>query len=66
MTDSTANDHRPLPDPERCRTKYLGQALDLSDCLVNNPAGCEFAVRFGNGVFCYHHDRRIFETPDPS
>jgi hypothetical protein len=40
---------------------YLGPALDLSKCLVENPNGCEFAVRFGSGVYCHHHDRRMVE-----
>jgi len=51
----------PVPSREECRTMYLGPALDLSKCLVKNRNGCEFAVRFGSGVYCQHHDRRLVE-----
>lgn len=61
MSDDTVSNQRSLPDPEACRTRYRGQSLDLSKCLVENPAGCEFALRFGSGVSCYHPDRRRFE-----
>jgi hypothetical protein len=64
MTDDTVSNQRRLPDPKKCRTMYLGQALDLSECLVENPDGCEFAVSFGFGVYCYHSDRRSFEKTD--
>ncbi len=64
MTEIAISNQRSVPDPEKCRTRYLGQILDLSDCLVKNPEGCEFAVRFGTGVYCFHHDRRTFEKTD--
>jgi hypothetical protein len=32
---------------------------------VENPDACEYAVRFGFGVFCCHPDRRSFEKTDP-
>ena len=61
MTDHTVSNQRRLPDPERCRTGYLGHTLVFSDCLVNNPEACEYAVRFGCCVYCRHPDRRSFE-----
>src|ERR1035437_7491221 len=64
MTDDTVSNQRRLPDPEKCRTTYLGQALDLSECLMENPDDCEFAVSFGFGVYCYHSDQRRFEKTD--
>jgi len=54
---------RHLPDPEICRTRYLGEALPFSDCLVENPNGCEYARRFPYCVSCCHPDRRKFEAP---
>jgi hypothetical protein len=65
MTDEIANTQRHLPDPEICRTMYLGQALNLSECLVENPDSCEFAARFYASVFCWHPERRTFEKADP-
>jgi hypothetical protein len=65
MTDNTVSDRRPVPDPEKCRTRYLGQTFPFSDCLVERLNGCEYGVRFGSGVFCYHPDRRRFEKPEP-
>ena len=64
MTDDIVNDQRRLADPKICRTRYLGQSLNLSDCLVENPSSCEYAARFDNSVFCRHPDRRGFEKPD--
>ena len=61
MTDDTVSIQRRLPDPEICRTRHLGQTLDLSKCLVENPNSCVYAVRYGSGVYCHHHDRRSFE-----
>ena len=61
MTDDTVSKQRHLPDPEICRTRYLGETLDFSDCLVENPEACEYALRFGSGILCRHPDRRSFE-----
>jgi len=61
----TVSNQRPVPVPEKCRTMYLGPSLDLSKCLVQNHNGCEFAVRFGSGVYCHHHDRRRVEKANP-
>ncbi len=68
MTVSTVGDQRRLPDPEICRTRFLGDTLDYSDCLVKNPDSCGFAVRFSLGTFffCRHPDRRSFEKAGPS
>ena len=61
MTDNAVSKQRPLPNPERCRTRFLGETLAFSDCLVVNPDGCEHALRYGYGVFCRHPERRSFE-----
>ena len=61
MTDNMANDQRPVPDREKCRTRYVMHTFPFSDCLVENVDGCEYGVRFGGSVFCYHPDRRSFE-----
>jgi hypothetical protein len=61
MADNTVSNQRRLPDPEQCRTRHLGQTLDFSECLVENPDGCEYALRFGRSVFCRHPDRRRYE-----
>ena len=63
-TDNTASSQRPLPDPEKCRTRYLGKLLGLTECLVENPDSCEFAVRFSSGVSCFHPERRSFDRAD--
>jgi hypothetical protein len=63
-TDDPASGPRHLPDPEICRTMYFGHALGFTDCLVENPDGCEYAVRFGSGVSCFHPDRRSFDKTD--
>lgn len=61
LTDDTLDIHSPLPDPQKCRTRYLGQTFPFSDCLVETLDGCEYRVRFGISVYCYHPDRRHFE-----
>jgi hypothetical protein len=65
MTDDTVSNQWRLPDPERCLTKHLEHSLDFSVCLVKSPHDCEYAIRYGSGVFCRHPDRRSFETTDP-
>jgi hypothetical protein len=61
MTDSTVSIQRPVPDRERCRTRYRGQSLDISYCLMEAPDGCEYAANFGSSAICLHPDRRSFE-----
>jgi hypothetical protein len=63
MNTNTVSNLRRLPDPEVCRIRCLEQVPDLSKCLVEDPDGCEFAVRFGSGdaVLCVHPDRLGFE-----
>jgi hypothetical protein len=61
MTDDTFSNQGRLPDPKKCQTRYLGQALDSSDCVVQNPAGCQYAFRIGSGTLCRHPDHRSFE-----
>jgi len=63
-TDDTGNIQSRLPDPKICQTKYLGQALDFSKCLVENPEACKYAVGFSGGVICDHPHRRWFEKPE--
>ena len=60
----TVSKQRSLPDPEICRTRYRGESLDISYCLVENPEGCEYAVCFGSSVFCSQPDRHNFEKKD--
>ena len=63
MGNNTVGDPRCLPDMEVCRTRYVVES-DVSQCLVENPDACEFAIRFGSGVVCRHQARRRFEKPD--
>ena len=60
MTDETLSNQRRLPDPEICRTRYERQTFGSTDCLVENPCCCEYAVRSVSGFHCYHRDRRTF------
>jgi hypothetical protein len=62
--DDTVSNQRRLPDPKVCRTKYLGQALDFSKCLVENPDACPYAVSFSSGVICNHLHHRWFDITD--
>jgi hypothetical protein len=50
-------------DTERCRTLYLGRLFDLSECLVEEPNRCPYALEFGDILVCWHPDRRKFERP---
>lgn len=61
MTPDSVSDQKRLPSQEVCRTRYLGETLKFSSCLVENSDACEHAVRFGASVFCRHTDRRGFE-----
>jgi hypothetical protein len=65
-TGDTVGNQKRLPDPEICRTKYLNPYIIFSDCLVENPSGCEHAVNLGSGVRCYHPGRRSFEATSPT
>ena len=65
MANESVTDKRHLPDPEICRTRFLGKILGISDCLVKNPEGCAYALRHASSVFCQHPDRRSFEKSDP-
>ena len=62
MTDGTVSNQRRLPNPKICRTRYLGQALDFSKCLVGNLEACKYAVSFSGGVICSHPHCRWFEN----
>ena len=61
MTDETLGNQSRLPDPKICRTRYLGQSIDSSDCVTENPEACLHALRFGSGTLCRHPDHRSFE-----
>jgi hypothetical protein len=63
MIETAVSTERRLPDPALCRTRYLGQDLPFSDCLVENPDSCKYALRFPHCVSCSHPDRRKFEPP---
>jgi hypothetical protein len=65
MTDGMVSSQRRSPDPEKCRTRYLGKPLGFTKCLLENPDDCEFAVRFSSGVSCFHPDRRSFDRTQP-
>ena len=65
MTDETVSDQKRFPDPEQCRTIYLGQSLGFTRCLVESPDGCEYAVRSVSGFHCYHPDRHTFGKANP-
>ena len=56
---------KPLPDADLCRTLYLGQILELSECLVPSPFRCPYARMVENSFFCRHPDCRKFEKPAP-
>ena len=60
MTDMTL---QPLPNPELCRTRYLGRILNLSECLVKSPLHCPYAHQAENNWFCHHPECRKFERP---
>jgi hypothetical protein len=61
MTDDTATNPKRLPNPKICRTSYLTQTLDFSDCRVENPTICKHMLRFGSSFYCRHPERRSFE-----
>ena len=61
MTDDKVCDKNPAPDPRVCRTGYLGQSVEFSVCLVENPSKCKYAGRVATSIYCHHPDRRAFE-----
>jgi hypothetical protein len=61
MSDNTVSFQRHLPDPEKCRTRYRGKALDISNCLMEDPDGCKYVANFGSSIICLHPGRRGFE-----
>jgi hypothetical protein len=65
MTDDTVSNQKRLPDPKLCRILWVDQFLDLSKCLVEDPDACEYGVRFGFSIYCYHPDRYRFEKAGP-
>jgi hypothetical protein len=65
MTDDTFSKQRPVPHRERCRTRYETDAFGFTECLMETPSGCEYAVRSVSGFHCYHPDRHSFEKANP-
>ena len=63
--DDTVSKQRHIPDPKICRTRSERHPFDFTDCLVESPGGCEYAVRSVSGFHCYHPDRRNFEKAGP-
>jgi hypothetical protein len=61
---------RLLPNPKTCRAKPAGFG-DYTDCLVECPFHCPYALPFGDGFLCRHpqkHDivqRTIALQPPP-
>lgn len=49
-----------LPN-ESCRTRYLGSALNLSECLVKSPQQCPHVTTCEQSFFCRHPNSRKFE-----
>ncbi len=66
MNNDTISKQTCLPDPEICRTTSVEQFSESSNCLVEKPDSCGFAVCLGSGVYCYHPDRFSFEKPESS
>jgi hypothetical protein len=64
--DDKVSNPRRQPDPEICRTRYLGEYLPFSDCLVKEPIDCAHVLRAGFSFLCNHPKRRSFEKAGPS
>jgi hypothetical protein len=60
-TGHTVVNQNRFPDTKNCRTKFLGQSVEFSACLVQNPVGCIYAGRVDASVYCHHPNRRDFE-----
>ncbi len=65
-TDDKVAKPRRFPDPKTCQTRYLGDYLPFSDCLVNNAEDCAHVLHAGFSLLCNHPDRRRFEKAGPS
>jgi len=56
-TDSSApKPLRKLPDPAICRAKPAGFG-DYTDCLVDEPFGCPYALNFAFKYLCRNPER---------
>jgi hypothetical protein len=64
VNSSSSSDQRRLPDPEVCRTRYLGALFGFSDCLAESPGRCVYSLKFNDGFLCRHPDRRKFELSE--
>ncbi len=56
---------RKLPDPTICKTKPLESGTDAYWCLVDKPAECRYAKKFGSAdaYFCTR-DNDDYGNPD--
>ena len=54
---------RKLPDSAGCRTHYM-RFFDLSECLMNTDPMCEYGLRVGYKIFCFHPQNRKFEKSE--
>jgi hypothetical protein len=61
VNSSSPSDQQRLPDPEVCRTRYLGALFGFSDCLAELPGRCAYSLKFHDGFLCRHPERRKFE-----
>lgn len=48
---------RKLPDMAVCRAEHTETSFHLAYCLVDNPAGCQYAEPFKIKNFCFHPSR---------
>ena len=62
MQTSKQTGNRHENPTEECQTRYLGRLFNLSECLVETPGQCPFALAFGDVVLCGHPVGRKFET----
>ena len=64
VNSSSPSDQQRLPDPEVCRTRYLGDLFGFSDCLAGLPGHCAYSLKFNDGFLCRHPDLRKFELSE--
>ena len=61
MNQPSQNQAVSLPDPKICQTRNMGNEDDPFECLVPFPDRCQFALKAGKWVYCFHPDRKKFE-----
>jgi hypothetical protein len=47
-----------LPNSDICRTQLVYD--ELWECLVKYAFRCPHSIRFGNGYYCDHPERNVF------